>query len=239
MAYRNRSTRRIAKKTKSKIYSTIIISLVLLYFGLTWLIPNLIAGVGFLNQKIKPTSQVSSGPINSTLAPPVLNIPYEATNSSQINILGYASSDSKVDIYLNDDLKATIKAGDDGSFTAPNINLSLGLNNIYGKTIDEKNNKSLASKTITLTLDTEKPSLTVSSPDDNKVIQGGDKKVIISGQTEADATVTINGNQIILNSDGNFSSTQSLNDGDNNFTIRSTDSASNYTEITRKVTHQP
>jgi len=140
---------------------------------------------------------------------------------------------------LDDENKDTVDVSEGGSFTFKNINLSLGTNNIYAKTVDDKNQESLTSKLIKIIYDNEKPSLTISEPEDGKKIQGGDKKVKISGNTEAGAQVFINDSQIIVDKDGNFSKELPLNEGDNNFNIKALDSATNRAEISRKVTYQP
>lgn len=227
----------MARKTKRNLVATIIIIVLLLYATLNWFLPGLISGIGFVKGFLKPSTKQEVVGENPSLAPPVFNIPYEATNSAKIDIKGFATG-SKVKLYLDDQLKDTVETREDGSFIFKDIELSLGTNNIYGKTVDEKDQMSLASKTIKLIYDNEKPKLSISEPEDGKVIKG-DKKVKISGQTDPGAEVYINGNRVIINSDGNFSSDQPLNDGDNNFTIRAADQASNFTEVSRKVIFQP
>lgn len=237
MAYQTRSTRRLARKTRYNFIATIVIILVLLYVTFTWVLPFLINGVGFFKNFGHKAAPVQSAAENPTLAPPILSIPFEATNTAQINISGYATADSKVNLYIDDDLKSTEKAGEDGSFTFENVSLSLGTNNISAKTVDDKNSLSLPSKTFTVTYDNQKPDLTVDSPEDNKNIQGGDKKVQVSGKTEAGAEVLVNGSQVVVGSDGSFFTTIDINEGDNTVDIQATDAAGNTTDIQRKVTY--
>lgn len=239
MSYRSRRYYRSTRHSKQNFLATLIIVILLLFISFNWLLPALVSIMGrlrnFSNQTAKTISQVAD---NSTLAPPVFIIPYQATNSAQIDIKGYATADSKVELYLDDELKDTIRVVEDGTFTFKNTSLSLGTNNIYGKTIDEKDTASLASKNIQLIYDNTRPTLSVSEPEDGKVVTGGDKNVKISGKTSGGIQVAINGAPVIVDKDGNFSTTLSLNDGDNNFTIRAADPAGNYTEIGRKVTYK-
>lgn len=239
MAYATRSTRRLAKKTKRNLLTTIIIIIVLIYATLNWVLPIFVGGIGFVSDIIKPPKQVET-PIgeNATLAPPIFNIPYEATNTAQIDIKGYATQTSKVKFYLDNELKDTVNASEDGSFVIRSVLLSLGTNNIYGKTIDDKDIESLPSKTIKLIFDNEKPPLEIFEPPDGKSIQG-ERKMKIVGKTEPDSEVYINSNRTIINSEGGFTTEVSLSDGENTYNIKSQDKASNSTEIIRKVNFQP
>ena len=170
---------------------------------------------------------------NSTLAPPVLSILYEATNSAKIDITGYAISKSKVQIFIDDQFKKEIISEDDGSFLVKDIELVLGINNIYGKTVDP-DTISLPSKTIRVIYDNEKPPLEISEPDDGKTIEG-EKRVTVSGKTEPNSKVFITNTQVIVDSEGKFSTIVNLNEGENLITIRALDQAANITETERKV----
>lgn len=239
MAYRTRSARRLARKSKRSLLLTFIICVLLIYATIFWILPNLINVLGSVKTFLKPSQKtVEDVSKNSSLAPPVLNIPYEATNSGSIDISGFTTPDSKVKIYVDDLLEAQTQADDDGSFIAKNINLNLGTNNIYGKSIDDKERESLQSKIIRLIFDNEKPFLEVTEPEDGKSIQG-ERKLKVSGKTEPGTRVFVNQIQAIVSSDGNFNTIFNLNDGENMLTIKVTDLASNFEEITRSVTFQP
>lgn len=239
--YRSRyRAKKLARQSRRNFFVTILIIILLLYATLTWILPFIINSTSFVKDSLHPSKKVvADDNKNSSLAPPVLNIPYEATNTAQIDIKGYGSSNSKVAIFLDDEKKDTAEVSDDGTFEFKNISLVLGTNNIYGKSIDEKNQESLPSKTLKILYDNEKPKLDIKEPEDNKKIQGGDKKIKIAGITEVDAQVFINDSQSIIDKDGNFSIEVALNEGDNNFDIKAIDKASNSTEVSRKVTYQP
>jgi hypothetical protein len=241
MAYRSKYRRensRFAKKSRTNFIISIILVAFLLYATIQWVLPSLIGGLGLVTGIFKHSEKNPSISENPTLAPPVLNIPFEATNNSQIDIKGYGTPNSKVTIYLDDQKKGTVDVSSDGSFELKSIELVLGINNIYAKSIDDKNQESLPSKTLRITYDNEKPNLEVSEPEDGKSVQG-DRKQNISGKTEPQAQVFINDSKIIINSDGNFSTTYQLSDGENVFTIKAVDPASNSTEVIRKVNFQP
>lgn len=232
--------RKIAKQSRRNFFITLVLVALLLYATFTWILPFLINGTSFVKDKVShPQKIITESSKNSSLPPPVLSIPYEATNTAEVNIRGYATSNSKVAIFLDDEKKDSTEVGSDGTFEFKNIPLILGTNNIYGKSIDEENQESLSSKLIKIIYDNEKPPLNISEPEDGKNIQGGDKKIKITGNTEPGAQIYINDSLVIVNKDGNFSQELTLNEGDNNFNIKAVDKASNSTQITRRVTYQP
>lgn len=236
--YNSRSAKRLAKKSKRNFIVTIIIILALIYATIQWILPSVIGGVGLISSKIKPVKKIVATNYES-LAPPVLDIPFDATNTAKINITGYAPSNSKVELLIDEEVEDTTETKEDGSFEFRSIALSLGTNNISGKTIDDKGTESLPSKTLSVYYSNEKPNLSISEPENNKEIQGGDKKVAIKGKTDLNINIYINDTRIITSSDGSFSSDQPLNDGDNNFNIKAIDKAGNEAELSRKVIYKP
>lgn len=243
MAYRYRSgykARKLAKQSRRNFLVSLILVGLLLYATITWILPALINSIGFVKDQVKPQQKVETvSSKNSSLPPPVLNIPYEATNSAEINIKGYGTANSKVAIFLDDEKKDIVDVSSDGTFEFVNIPLVLGTNNIYGKSIDEEDLESLPSKTLKVIYDNEKPLLNLTEPEDGKTIQGGDRKVKIAGNTEVGAQIFINDSQTIVDKDGNFSLEQILNDGENVFNIQALDKALNFQEISRRVTYNP
>ncbi len=240
-SYRSRrSVKRLSSKSKKNFFITLFIVGLLLYSTINWVLPFFINSLGVVKNTIQPPKKaVIQASENSTLAPPVLNIPYEATSSAKIDIKGYGTPDSKVKLYLDENDIQTVDVSDDGSFIFANIELNLGTNNIYGKTVDEEDKESLPSKTIKLIYDNEKPSLVIFEPEDGKTIQGGDKKVKISGKTDPGSHIFINGTQAIVDSEGKFNTELPLNDGDNIIVIKSQDEAANSVEIERKAIYTP
>lgn len=240
MSYRTRSARRLAGKSKRNFIATLMIIGLLLYTTISWILPSLITGIGFVKNVFNPSEETTSYiSENATLAPPILSIPYEATATAQINIRGYGTPHSKVALYIDDEKKDTTEVSSEGVFEIKNVSLSLGTNNIFAKSIDEKDRQSLPSKTIKVIYDNEKPILEVTEPEDGKIIQGGDKKVKVAGKTGPEDKIFINGSQVVVDKEGKFESIQSLSDGDNNFNIKAQDAAGNYTEIGRRVIYQP
>lgn len=237
--YRRKYVRRLSKRGKRNFFVTIILVGIILYATFTWLLPNFVNTVGFITSFLKPhTKKITNISENPHLPPPVLNIPYEATSTAQVNIEGYATPNARVNLYLDDEHTKTEDVSNEGKFLFEDISLSLGTNNIYGKTLDEADRESLPSKTIKVIFDNEKPKLEVSSPQDGSQSQG-DRRVTLEGITEVDAKVFVNGSQVIVDKDGKFKLDQSLNDGENIFIIKAFDRASNETEDERRVNFTP
>ncbi len=191
------------------------------------------------NFKPQPT-KISSLSQNITLAPPDLNIPYDATNTATIIINGNSNPNLFVEIFVNNSLASTTEADQNGNFTSDPISLQSGDNQIYGKTKDSSNHESLASKEIDITFNNTPPQLTITEPQDGQVVTSSDQTVVVSGQTNSDGntTVTINGYRAIIDDNGNFSESIPITNGDNTITIIATDNSGNVTQITKKVTYQ-
>ncbi|RJQ25096.1 hypothetical protein C4577_06365 [Candidatus Parcubacteria bacterium] len=234
------SARRLEKKAKKNLVFTILLGVALLYLSVTWLLPALIGGLSVLNDfKQTPKSEKSIAE-DATLAPPVLNIPFEATNTAVISISGYSLPDTSVEIYVDEELKTTVLTLEDGSFTVENIPLLLGSNSISGKTVDSKDKKSLSSKPIAVYYNNTKPKLNIDTPSDNQVLEGGDQKITVSGSTDINQNIiiTINGNRAIVDSSGLFNKTIELNEGDNNLVITAKNQSGNITQVARRVVYQ-
>lgn len=226
-SFKPRSIRNIERKNKKKFIWSIIISLTLFFVLFKWGLPLIIGPLSKINQVPKTTESTTSS--NAFLPPPVLNIPFEATNSAQLLISGNSTPEAKVEIYLDDSLVSSTKTNPSGEFISDLITLTQGTNNIYGKTIDEDDKESLPSKNIQLVYSSDLPPLEISEPSDNKEIKGGDKKITISGKTEAEVEVLVNNSRVIVKNDGTFTTTINLNDGDNPINIKATNIFGNST----------
>lgn len=235
--YTPRSIRRLQQKSRRNFIFAAIGIVIFFYLFLTWGLPSLIGSLSIINQKKVVKEKQASDEV--TLAPPVLNIPFEATNSSALKVSGFTNPKSKVDIYLDDVKSASAIAEDDGRFTAGTLTLSVGENYISGKTIDEKGVESLSSKPIKVLYDNQKPKLDLSEPSPDKEIKGGDKKVTVQGTTDPGNSVTVNSSIVIVNPEGAFSIIQDLQEGDNEIVVSASDSYGNTSEVKRKVKYTP
>lgn len=236
-AYKPRSIRKLEKKARNRFILSVIIIIIFFYALVSWGLPLIIGGLSEISKTARPAivQKITEDP---AIAPPVLNIPFEATSSPELIITGYSSPNTRVEIYLDDEIKTTTSVKEDGSFITDPITLLLGTNNIYGKAISDSK-KSLPSKTIKLNFSNEKPTLDLSEPQDGTQVKGGDKKIHVSGKTDPSNSVTVNGATLIVNNQGNFSTDISLNDGDNTITIITQNQVGNTSKLERKITYVP
>ena len=229
-----RSIRHSESRAKRKLIITIVGILVVSYLFFMWGLPFIIGQLSFLNKREKPVD-ASTLKIDEAIAPPVLYIPFEATNSASLPISGYAAPLSKVEIYIDDEIKSQTATDTEGKFTSVPIGLNLGSNNIHAVTISDSDKKSLPSKNIKLYYSSEKPKLEISEPGDGSEIKGGDKKVKVAGSTDVNNSVTVNGSTVIVDSEGNFQTVIALNDGDNTITVIASNSFGNNNQLQRMV----
>jgi bacillopeptidase F len=198
-------------------------------WGLPWFI-NILAGPSV-------PKATSVNPSEDVVPPqvPVLSPLIEATNSAVIKIEGYTEGRVEVGVILNDAQVTSTNSDDKGMFKAE-FKLIEGSNKIQVKAVDSAGNSS-QSVVKTVNFDKKGVEITVDSPKDGSEIFGQSKQdVTFSGKvSKPDASVTINGNYVRLDSNGNFSSIARLSQGDNNVSIKATDQAGNTVEKTVKI----
>lgn len=236
--FKPRSLRHSESRAKRKLIFNLVAIIVVLYIFFTWGLPFIIGHLSFLNKnkKVIPAEELK---IDEAITPPVLYIPFEATNSAQLPIAGYSTPLSRVEVYIDDELKAQVSTDSEGKFQTSPISLNLGTNNINSVTVNDKDKKSLPSKNIRLYFNNEKPELTISEPNDGFEVKGGDKKVKVAGKTQANNSITVNGSTVILDSEGNFQTTISINEGDNTITVVASDTFGNTNQSEKRVKYTP
>ena len=233
-----RKKSRLAKKQEKKIRKTLLVSLLgiiiivflLLKFGVPALANFAIFLSGF-NQSNKDDTKNET----SFIPPPVLDSNLTATNSSQIIISGRTPKKALVEIYINDELRDTIDTNNDGSFSKEEM-LKSGENIVKARTeLDGKNSN--FSNTLYITYIKSDPNLTIASPANGQSFQKEENKVNVSGQTDPEVTVTVNGFWAVIDDTNSYSYDLPLKNGDNEIYIVATDQAGNKTEKTVKVTY--
>ncbi len=187
-----------------------------------------------------PTTVASAIPRPSA---PHLVVPTNAyTQQPAWDVQGYAPASAlgqgySVRIYVNGTLARQQQLGPTADFTVPSVPIPLGRSSITA-TIIGPGGESDPSAPISVVFSNVPPALTITSPQDGAVINGG--SVTVAGKTRTGATVTIRNDNTHQNStavatSGLFSITVTLGPGTNNLAITATDPAGNTTSKTIKV----
>lgn len=232
MQYSSRLSRRYDKLSKQQSYLLLAGALGLLVLFVVFGFPailNLAAGISGLGRS--GGSFVADRGVAPAI--PKLSQEFDATNSASIKLSGVADPKVTVELWQNDSSVDTTVVGDDGKFNFT-VNLKKGDNLFAVQATSEQGVKSERSEIYKFSYLNSNPKLEITSPKDGDTVK--DSPVSISGRTDSDVTVTINERLAIVRSDGNFTGSLSLSNGDNKIKIVVTDRAGNQTakEITVK-----
>ncbi len=212
--------------------STVIIVILLVIFGLP-AISKLASYVFDMKKSPSIASQDTTPP-----GPPFLKSVPEAVNKSDLKLEGNAEPDVTVEIFVNDE-KSESTADDNGSFSLE-VTLTKGSNVIYAKAKDSGGNESVNSKQFTVYFSNEKPKLEVTKPSQGDKYYGDKQRQLsVEGVTCVDCSLTVNGRIALVDDEGNFKLTYSLNDGNNDLNIVTTDKSGNHEETTISVEFTP
>ncbi len=212
---------RYAEKQSKKQFiffgiGTLLIIFLLIQFGGVFL--NLFGDLVF---GIRGDEEQSNSNIQSSdvlLAPNLSNIP-SSTASAEINVRGDSNySEGEIILYVNGREEESKELDKAQTFEFKSIRLREGENTIYA--IYKLNGKeSVPSQDYKIVSSSSKPKLEIKNPADNSTFTKADRNVSITGQTDPNSSVTVNGFRAIVNNDGEFSYLFGLKEGDNKITI--------------------
>lgn len=223
------------KKNKKSALTFGILSVVVLIAFLFLGIPAIVRIASFVADL-----KTSGSPIekNDRIAPPTPqfdSLP-DYTNKDRLEVSGTTEAGATVTITINSD-KQEVVSDANGHFTA-NLKLKKGSNAISAQAKDQGGNESGESESITIILDTESPTITISNPGDGASFSGSkNKEITVSGTTDKGANVEVNGQLASVDSEGEFTKVISLSPGENELTVKSTDEAGNTTEKSLTVNY--
>lgn len=186
-----------------------------------------------VKETVAPTITVLSPTTGSVIGNATPTITWNVTDDDS----GVATSTIRID--TGDTITVTgtaITGGMTYSYT-PSTALSDGAHVIYIGATDNDGNVATTA-TISITVDTAPPVLTVTSPAADLITNQSTLTVAGSTNdaTSGTPTVTVNGEAVTVDSDGNFSTTVELSEGSNTITVKSTDSVGQSVTVTRTVT---
>lgn len=232
---RSRLNRRLEKQTQKNLALTLLGIFLILFLLLKFGIPFLANFALFISGSKDDVTESIQGP--NFISSPQLNPLPDATSSAKLTVSGKSQSSSTVDLYINGDITDKTQADKKGDFSF-DITLNKGKNNIYAKArIDKK--ISDPSDTFSVLFKNTPPTLNINSPSDGQQFSGDQNRTSVTGTTEADTKVTVNGFWAIADQDNNFSYQLPLQNGDNEIKVIAIDPAGNKTEKIIKVKYSP
>jgi flagellar hook assembly protein FlgD len=167
------------------------------------------------------------------LKPPeiVVTVPPDGLwiNQKMLTVQGYVSPGTALRV---NGKEASIDV--EGNF-AIDVLLQEGENQITLEVTDEVGNVTTARRRAFLK--TRPPALVLSSAQEGMVIH--DPSLLITGRTDARARVTLNGQELAVDSRGGFQGLINLVEGENLITAEAVDQAGNVTTLTHRVTYAP
>lgn len=156
-----------------------------------------------------------------------------ATNSGSILFSGTALNFDSLEIYLNNEKLDEIDISD--TFSGEVKGLEKGENTIYFIAKSSETKETKETDPYEVLYKNEKPKLDIQEPSDNARTNKDDIKV--SGQTDKETSIRINGQPIITDSEGKFSTMVRLKDGENKIQIVAEDIVGNQEQKELKVTY--
>lgn len=234
----SRLSKTTERKTKNQLYLSLLGIGVLLFVLVRFGIPALTSLSMFLSSLSNKTN--TEGPnqtvTNTVINPPSLNQPYTATNSASISVSGQALPNQTIQLFVNSTQVDSTSTNSDGTFSFSGVNLTQQQNTIQARA--EVNGKtSDYSDSWNVSLLQKAPSLTIDSPHDGDTFDSSHTTATVTGKTDPNVKVTVNGFWAIVDASGNYSYTLSLQNGDNHITVVATDAAGNSSTQSITVHH--
>ncbi len=232
---RSRLTRKtndqITKKTVFLGLITIISGVLVLLYGL----PLLIKFSVFLGEGKNKKDTVVEEKVLPPLAPRILR-EFEATNSAEVRIKGFAESKVTVELYKNDISIGVTEVSENGDFGFDEIVLDLGDNYFSAIASTEKSGSGDGSETINIVYDNQAPSLTLTNPSETSLnVDYTDFDIV--GITDKGSSVLINNRIVKVDDDGGFKEKWQLNTGKNDLEVIARDVAGNETKKSISITY--
>lgn len=235
--YRSRRYRRSQPNPLKRLAAYAVLATVIVFIMGIWGV-TLLANLSNFWESVRGNNAPLSSQDKAPPSPPRLDQLPTFTNKSKVSITGTAESGSTVSLFIDGEKKDEQIVGNDGQFGFRDLILGGGPTSFYAIAKDGTGNESPASNTVSVTYDKTPPKISSLQPADGTT--SSSQYVTISGKTEAKTTVTIDGQQLIVQSDGSFSGTATLTQtGANTVTITVTDQAGNQTKATLTINYAP
>lgn len=230
----NKQKKELYKRTYVLFLASVILILAVVVFGLPLMIK-----VSLVLDSIKGTSEPVVVNDQSVALPPRFVPTFEATNSAEISIDGYANEGSTIELFVNNDRVGKVVVSKEGVFNFPDVKLSEGDNVISAIATGTNGKKSTEAEPLKILYKKDPPSLSVDNPKNGDTFSGENKDIVIKGKTDDNTKVYINERMAIVSDDGSFELRYTLSDGDNIIKAQAIDLAGNKKEVELKVRYNP
>ncbi len=240
MSKRSRLTKKFEKRSKQTLILSLLGIALLLFIILRYGIP-LISDISFNLGQVtssllgKDDKDSKKNVEEEFLAIPTLDSLPEATNKDNLIIEGSSPEGTEVELFVNGDKADSTKADSDGSFRF-SVDLTEGTNIIKARAVRDDKESDFSDSQEVLFKKTP-PDLSIDSPHDGDSVN--QSPINISGKTDKDVEVTVNGFVAILQGEGNYSYSLALSNGDNEVKVVAIDLAGNKTEKSIKIQYSP
>lgn len=213
--------KQITRRTVLVGLFTLALFLLVVFLG----VPFLIRFSIFLGESKKTDLATIESESLPPLAPRIF-LPFEATNSGQIKIVGAAEVGVFVELFKDGVKVDGMDVSDAGDFYFEDVGLNEGENVFSAMAVCSDDKKSPVSRELIVLYDREAPIFEMTNPgEENLVVETADFD--IRGHTEKDASVLVNGKVAMLDNEGNFKLKIQLNIGKNEIEIKVRDLAGN------------
>ena len=230
---RSRLSRRLENQSKRNLFLSILGIIIVFFLVIKFGIPLLVNFSLFVSGSKTSNSRAKRSTTDFITAP-VINTQLSATNSAEITISGTSSPKYTIDLYVNGRNVDKTQTDNEGKYSFQTT-LDPGENEIKTKA-KKDDNESDYSNIVSIIFNNKPPMLEVSSPSDGQLFTKDQENIIISGTTDENVRVTVNGFWAIIDENNKFTYNLHLNEGENQIKIEAVDQAGNKTEKQLKVT---
>lgn len=238
----SRLGRKLEHKTKRQIFLYVLVICLVLFLIIKYafLLLDKIGSVLIGFNEAEYSKKITESKTDEIILAPTLDSLATATNSASIKISGRSyETKGTIELFLNETLKNETEIFQDGLFAFGNIDLKEGENTIKVRYKNPNSKISKFSEINQILYLRDAPKLEITNPSDNSLFGKENQEITITGKTDPDNKIQINGYQAVVDGNGNFSYLLRLKDGENEINIEAVNLAQSKTSKKIKVIFRP
>ncbi|MFH0772820.1 MAG: hypothetical protein V1922_00730 [bacterium] len=221
------------KQLLQRVAIAVVLFVAFVIFFFSAGIKMLVSFTLFLNQIANGGSKQQTSQQTESLNTVNIDPIPSATNSATLTFSGTALNFDKLEIYLNDEKQDEISISD--SFSGEVKGLEKGTNTIHFIAKSSTSKETKKTPAYDVLYKSDKPKLEIQEPGDNTKTNKEDVK--ISGQTDKETTIRINGQPLIVDVNGKFTTLFRLKEGENKIQITAEDIVGNQEKKDLTITY--